>query len=172
MIVVRLLTLALLGGAGLPGCTAEGPATPVAASAPSAPRSGSVGDDATAAQKPLAGTAWRLVEFQSMDDAVGAIRPEDPAEYTMHLRRDGTVAMQLACNRATGTWSVEPSRDPSNGRFRFGPLAVTSALCPPPRLDERIAADARWVRGYLLREGRLHLSLMADGGIYSFEPLD
>lgn len=38
-------------------------------------------------------------------------------------------------------------------------------------MDERIARDASQVRGYLLRDGQLHLSLMADGGIYSWEPL-
>ena len=38
-------------------------------------------------------------------------------------------------------------------------------------MDERIARDAEWVRGYLLRDGQLHLSLMADAGIYSWEPL-
>lgn len=31
------------------------------------------------------------------------------------------------------------------------------------------AGDLGFVRSYLLKDGRLHLSLMADGGIYSFE---
>ena len=120
---------------------------------------------------PLAGTEWRLVEFQSMDDATGTSRPEDPSLYTLRLNADGTVNMRLNCNRANGTWSAEPSADPSNGSFRFGPLAMTRALCPPPSMDEQIAAQSEYVRGYLLREGRLHLSLMADGGIYTWEPI-
>jgi len=37
-----------------------------------------------------------------------------------------------------------------------------------------MAADGikRWpfVRSYVLKDGRLYLSLMADGGIYEFEP--
>jgi heat shock protein HslJ len=118
----------------------------------------------------LADPRWRLVEFRSMDDAIGVVRPHDSALYTMHLKGDGTVAMHLNCNRATGTWASQPSRDVSNGRFEFGPLAATRALCPPPTMDERIAADARFVRGYLLKDGRLHLSLMADAGIYAWEP--
>jgi len=119
---------------------------------------------------PLADTTWRLVEFQSMDDATGTMKPSDPALYTMSLKGDGTVSMRLNCNRATGTWSAEPSADRASGGFRFGPLAATRALCPPPSMDERIAADAEFVRGYLLRDGRLSLSLMADGGIYIWEP--
>ena len=118
---------------------------------------------------PLAGTQWRLAEIQSMDDSVGVIRPIDPSLYTMHLEADGTVHMRLNCNRANGTWTAEPSADPANGRFRFGLLATTKALCPPPHLDEKIAADTVYVRGYLIRENRLYLSLFADGGLYAWE---
>jgi heat shock protein HslJ len=118
----------------------------------------------------LGGTSWRLVEFQSMDDAIGSVKPADPSLYTMSLNSDGTVALRLNCNRATGSWSAEPGSDPSSGRFQFGPLAATRALCPPPSLDERIVAHAEYVRSYLLKDGRLALSLMADGGIYLWEP--
>ena len=100
----------------------------------------------------IAGTTWRLVEFQSMDDATGVVRPDDPALYTMQLNGDGTVNLRLNCNRANGTWSIEPSADPSNGRFQFGPLATTKALCPPPSLDEMIASQAPYIRGYLLKQ--------------------
>ena len=105
-----------------------------------------------------------------MDDAIGTSRPEDPSLYTMQLNADGTVNMQLNCNRANGTWSAEPAADPSSGTFQFGPLAMTRALCPPPSMDEQIAGQAEYISGYLLQEGRLYLSLMADGGIYAWEP--
>jgi heat shock protein HslJ len=120
---------------------------------------------------PLAGTEWRLVEIQSMDDAVGTKRPEDPSLYTMGLGADGRVSMRLNCNRANGSWSATPSADPTNGAFEFGPLAGTRALCPPPSLDEEITRQAQYVRGYMLKDGRLYLSLMADGGILAWEPL-
>jgi len=118
----------------------------------------------------LANTDWRLVEFQSMDDATGTIRPKDPSLFTMRLNADGTVTMRLDCNRATGTWSAQPGPDGSSGRFEFGPLAGTRALCPPPRLDERVTGQAQYVRSFLLKDGRLHLSLMADGGIFVWAP--
>jgi heat shock protein HslJ len=114
----------------------------------------------------LAGTEWRLVEFQSMDDAQGTTRPSEGSLYTMWLHGDGTVTMQLNCNRATGTWSAEPGAGAASGRFEFGPLAATRALCPPPSMDESIVAQSSYVRSYLLKDERLHLSLMADGGIY------
>jgi heat shock protein HslJ len=121
-------------------------------------------------ESPLADTEWRLMEIKSMDDAVGVVRPEDASLYTMHLNADDTVHMRLNCNRATGSWTAEPSADPSNGRVRFGLLASAKALCPPPSLDEKIVADAKYVRGYLLRDNRLYLSLYADGGIHAWGP--
>ncbi|MGD8709076.1 MAG: META domain-containing protein [Ectothiorhodospiraceae bacterium] len=118
----------------------------------------------------LAGSRWRLVEFQSMDDAIGTVRPDDPSRYTMQLKKDGVVTMRLNCNRARGRWSAVPGADAGSGRFEFGPLAVTRARCRPPSMDEQIAAHAEFVRSYLLKDGRLYLSLMADGGIYAWEP--
>ena len=104
-----------------------------------------------------------------MDDSVGVRHPSGGI-YAMQLNADGTVTMQLNCNRANGRWSSEASADPSNGRFEFGPLATTRAFCPPPSLDQQMAAQAQYVRSYLLRNGRLSLSLMADGGIWLWEP--
>lgn len=126
---------------------------------------------AAASANPLAGTEWRLVAFQSMDDAKGTARPSDPSLYTMRLGADGTVNMRLNCNRANGSWKATPSADPSNGQFEFGPLAGTRALCPPPSMDEQITTQAGFVRSYLLKDGRLSLTLMADGGIFVWEPI-
>jgi hypothetical protein len=144
----------------LAGC-GDMPARPVAAA-----------NAAPAANRPLAGTDWRLVEMRSMDDATHIARPDDRAKYTMQLRDDGTVAMQLNCNRASGAWTAAPAADAISGRFTFGPLAGTPALSPPPSLDERVLREAPQVRGYLLKDGRLNLSLFADGGILVWEPAD
>jgi heat shock protein HslJ len=119
---------------------------------------------------PLQGTSWQLVGIQSMDDAQGLRRPADPSRYTLTLQADGKAVLQLDCNRAMGPWQVEPSAEPSNGVFRFGPLASTKALCPEPSLGELLARQLPYVRGYLLRDGRLNLSLLADGGILIWEP--
>ncbi|MCP9840827.1 META domain-containing protein [Synechococcus sp. J7-Johnson] len=124
---------------------------------------------ATAA--PLAGTQWRLVEMQSMDDAQGTTRPADPSRYTLQFNGDGTVQLRLDCNRANGGWSAQPSADPSSGSLRLGPLATTRALCPPPSLGEKLGAQAAFVRGYRLNDGRLTLSLLADGGLLVWEPV-
>jgi heat shock protein HslJ len=157
--LLDVLGLVLIGGI-LAGCqtTADGSAGQTTA--------------ARLPANPLAGTKWRLVSFQSMDDAIGTVRPPDPSLYTMHLQGDGTVSMRLNCNRARGQWSAVPSGDGRSGRFAFEPLAMTRAICPPPSMDAQIAAQAGYIRGYLLKEGMLYLSLMADGGIYAWAPDD
>jgi heat shock protein HslJ len=143
------------------------PQAPTTASSGTAGTGKSVG---SASGRSLANTQWRLMEFQSMDDKKGTVRPMDPSLYTMRLDSDGTVTMRLNCNRATGTWSSEPGSDAASGRFEFGPLAATRALCPSPSMDESIVAQSKFIRSYLLKDGRLYLSLMADGGIYAWEP--
>lgn len=125
----------------------------------------------TFAPSALHGTNWQLIEFQSMDDSQGTTYIDDPSSYVMELRADGTVVMQLNCNRANGTWSAQASADDASGTFRFGPLAATMAVCPPESFDELVTAQAEYVRGYLLRDGNLYLSLMADGGIFAWEPV-
>ena len=169
----RMAAVMLLTGMILMGCGGlkEEVGTPRGVLT-TAPDSGAGGGRAEAeAQKtPLSGTAWRLVEIQSMDDAIGTVRPEDPSLYHMRLNSDGTVLMRLNCNRASGTWSAEAGLKPTSGRFTFGPLASTRYACPPPSLDERMSAEFGYVRSYLLKDGRLYLSLMADGGIYAWEP--
>lgn len=89
------------------------------------------GQDTTSTLNLLAGTSWRLVEFLSMDDAVWAVRPEDPAMYTMSLNDDGTFTMRLNCNRAGGNWSATPAGGRKSGKFEFSRIAMTRALCRP-----------------------------------------
>jgi heat shock protein HslJ len=137
-------------------------------SAPNAPQPGAP-SAVPASATGLTGTQWRLIEFRSSDDAIGIVKPSDPALYTMALSADGSVAFRLNCNRGTGTWKAAATSE-ETGTFTFSPIAMTRALCPPPSMDERIARDAGFVRSYVMKDGLLYLSLMADGGIYAWEP--
>ena len=44
-------------------------------------------------------------------------------------------------------------------------------MCPPGSLHDRIVKDREFVRSYILKDGHLFLALMADGGVYEFEPI-
>jgi para-nitrobenzyl esterase len=44
-------------------------------------------------------------------------------------------------------------------------------MCPPGSFHDRLVKDWEFVRSYIIKDGHLFLSLMADGGIYEFEPI-
>lgn len=111
----------------------------------------------------LAGTSWQLVRFQGGDDTV--LTPTDRTRYTVEFGTDGRVSARIDCNRGSGTWTSTGS-----GQLQFGPMALTRAMCPPGSMHDRIAKDWTFIRSYVIRDGHLLLSLMADGGIYEFEP--
>ena len=112
----------------------------------------------------LAGTSWHFVRFQGGDDRV--VVPDDRSKYTVAFGTDGGVGVRFDCNRGHGSWKSERP-----GQLQFGPLALTRAMCPPGSLHDQFVKHWFYVRSYVLRNGRLYLSLMADGGIYEFEPL-
>jgi para-nitrobenzyl esterase len=111
----------------------------------------------------LGGTAWQLVKFQGGDGTT--LAPDDRTHYTVEFLADGAVAMRIDCNRARGAW-----KSPGPSQLEFGPLAVTRVQCPPGSLHDRILKDVSTVRSYVVRNGHLFLALMADGGVYEFEP--
>lgn len=121
----------------------------------------------------LGGSYWQLVEFQSMDDAQGTKRPDDRAKYTIAFDNEGgeegNVALRLDCNRGVGAWK-NPIAHAMGGTLEFGPLGVTRALCPPPTMGEFLAQQLGYVRSFTIRDGRLYMALMADGGIIVWEP--
>jgi heat shock protein HslJ len=112
----------------------------------------------------LGGTSWRLVKFQGGDETT--LTPDDPAKYTIAFEPDGRLSARIDCNRGMGTW--KSSAPP---QLEFGPLALTRAMCPPGSLHNQIVKQWPYVRSYVMRDGHLFLSLMADGGIYEFEPI-
>lgn len=119
----------------------------------------------------LGGTAWQLVAIQSMDDTQGTTKINAPERFTLQFGSDGQANLRLDCNRGMGRYDATAASDGRSGSIQFGPIAATRARCPPPHLDERVARDLPHVRGYLLKDGKLFLSLMADGGIYEWAPI-
>lgn len=116
----------------------------------------------------LEGTAWRLVSIQSMDDKQGTTTVQDPTKYTVEFGADGQASFQIDCNRGRGTWQAEAAGGDS-GKLTFGPIATTRMACAPPTIDSQVSSALVNVRGYRVIDGRLHMSLLADGGILDWE---
>jgi para-nitrobenzyl esterase len=111
----------------------------------------------------LAGTSWQLVKFQGGDGTVRT--PDDRTKYTLAFADDGIFTVRFDCNRGRGGWkSLGPNQ------LEFGAMAMTRAACPPGSLHDQLVKHWAYVRSYVFKGGHLYLSLMADGGIYEFEP--
>jgi para-nitrobenzyl esterase len=112
----------------------------------------------------LGGVVWQLVKFQGGDGKVLAPAGE---KYTLEFGADGRLRARVACNRGSGTFKTD-----GNSQVEIGPIAVTRAMCPPGAMDmhDHILKQLPHIRSYVIKDGRLYLSLMADGGIYEFEP--
>ncbi len=120
-------------------------------------------DPTPAASDALTSTSWQLVRFEGGDDTV--LTPDDGAKYTLDFEPDGRLIARVDCNRGVGTWTSEgPSQ------LEFGPIGLTRAMCPSGSLHDRVARDFEYVRTYVIQDGHLFLSLMADAGIYEYEP--
>lgn len=116
-------------------------------------------------------TSWRLAEIQSMDDTQGITAVPDTQRYTVTFDGGVRASFQIDCNRGSSSWVATPGESGVSGRLTFGPIATTKMACPPGSLDHRVSSALAGVRTYLIEGGRLHLSLMADSGVLTWQPI-
>jgi heat shock protein HslJ len=159
---IRILPIAFLL---LVACSATTPNT--ATQSATTPGTTTTGTTSSSAPPPtdytvLKGT-WRLIELQSSGDGVGVVRPDHPAKYELTLADDGSAALLLDCNGATGRWTSSATGE-MQGTITFTPLAMSRAVCPPGSFDTRIAHELAHARTYVLKDGRLILIVTADSG--------
>jgi len=152
-VCMRPRTLVIASVAVLATAVALAASTQTRGSAPPKPQS---------AAAVLGGTSWQLVKFESGQGKT--FLPDDRTKYTVAFAGDGTLAVRVDCNRGTGTW-----KSPAAGQITFGPLALTRAACPEGSMHDQIVKNWSLIRGYVIQDGNLYLSLSADGGIYEFE---
>ena len=118
---------------------------------------------ASASSSPLQNTMWQLVTFQGGDGKT--LTPDDRTKYTLDFGSGGRLTAQVDCNRGTGIWKATGS-----SQLELGPLALTRAKCAEGSLHDQIVKQWTFIRSFLIKDGHLFLALMADGGIYEFEP--
>ena len=127
------------------------------------------GCGSAAVPEPLTGTSWQLLSIESMAPAEQpSTTIDEPGLYRVTFGDDGRATFQVHCNRGSSTWQAEAAA-PDSGSLTFGELALTRMFCPQPSADTKVAAALGQVRSYLLSDGKLHMSLLADGGIMHWE---
>jgi para-nitrobenzyl esterase len=106
---------------------------------------------------------WQLVRIQDGSGRVAI--PDVKAKYTLEFDALGRFDARIDCNRARGSWA---SRAP--GQLLLGPVELERAGCARGSLHDYIVKQLPYVRSYLVKENRLYLILMADGGALEYEP--
>jgi heat shock protein HslJ len=113
----------------------------------------------------LQGTTWQLVKFVGGDGRI--LKPDDRAKYSIEFADAGRMNARIDCNRGRATWKAAGA----SGPIELGPLALTRAKCPAGSMHDQMVRLWGYIRSYLIKDGHLFLSLMADGGSYEFEPV-
>lgn len=113
----------------------------------------------------LQGTTWQLVKFLGGDGKI--LKPDDRAKYTIEFADTGRVNVRIDCNRGRATWKAAGA----SGPIELGPLGLTRAKCPAGSMHDQIVRLWGYIRSYVIKDGHLFLSLMADAGSYEFEPM-
>jgi para-nitrobenzyl esterase len=103
---------------------------------------------------------WEWISFTSPVEQLNVGSPE---RYTIKFDREGRVNLRADCNRGAGTYTF--GRDRS---IKFGPMAVTRAMCPPGSLSDRFVKELSRVSNFLIKGGELYLELPVDSGWLGF----
>jgi len=109
----------------------------------------------------LCGVTWKWQGTVLHDES--RIEPEDPAQYTLEFKENGTLALQVDCNRGAGTYHA------SDGSLSLDIKLLTKAACAPESLDREYLKDLNSVGDYAIEDGALVLKLRLDAGVMRFE---
>ncbi len=110
----------------------------------------------------LTGVAWEWEQFEGGDGVVGA--PDDPSQYSLQFHEDGSLSGQVDCNRGTGSYEVD-------GSSISIVLATTRMMCHENSLDAEFGRYLAEASSFVIRDGKLALSLPVDSGITTFNPV-
>ena len=76
----------------------------------------------------LQGGVWRLASMET--ETGGRFVPQDPGQFTVEFKPDGTIGVRADCNVCGGSYSL------SGDRLTVGPLVCTLIACPTGRGQE------------------------------------
>jgi len=111
----------------------------------------------------LTGQVWQLQEIQYNDGKL--LTAEPPENYTLEFLADGSIVAKADCNQAIGSFSTTDSRE-----IEIGPLATTSAACPPGSIGDDYVQGLNNVAIYFFQDGNLFLDIRYDTGTMRFAP--
>lgn len=102
---------------------------------------------------------WQWVEAAYADGSTKTV--DDPARYTLTLRPDGAVEVQIDCNLGSGSYVL------SDQGLTLSINLTTRVACAQGSLADAYLRDLNQVAGYQVAGDKLTLTL-TDGGVLTF----
>jgi heat shock protein HslJ len=121
-----------------------------------------VGAAGRSATDSIVGLTWEWVESVYSDDT--SVEVYDPNSYTLTLLPDGSVALQVDCNRGGGTYTLDGSQ------LTLDVAIMTRVACPEGTLSEVFMRDLSAAATYVMDGEDLIINLFADAGNMRFQP--
>lgn len=90
--------------------------------------------------------------------------PENPANYTVQFKNDGTVSVKAGCNQKGGTYSVSAGEKTISIEITHS----TMAFCPEGSLEDEFVKGLSAAAIYFIKDGDLYIDLKYDSGTIRF----
>jgi len=126
-----------------------------------------VSSKGTSGNQTLTGAVWQWTAFV---DPLRKTTVDDPSQYTVEFRADGSVSAKADCNQGNGTYTAENDEKGSSGSIDIEIMAMTMAMCPPESLSDQFVQYLNEAAIYFLEGENLYLDLPADSGTMIFAP--
>ncbi len=128
-------------------------------------------DGAAADSNPyqLAGTTWLLIQ-QGPASEVDSLAEVVPYAYTMSFDKDGSASFKFDCNLGNGRWKGS-ARGP-DGSLTFGPITVSTKICPAGSISEQLSGDIHGSISYSIDDGRLTMRTHDPDRLYVWDGVD
>jgi len=118
-------------------------------------------------ERALVANTWYLASIIDAQEEI-RLRPQLSERHNLTFERDGSLRIQLDCNRGNADWRARPGSGGMGG-LTIGRVASTRALCPPPSYGERMAAELPQVDSYELGVAGRTLMIRSGDTIFGFE---
>jgi heat shock protein HslJ len=115
----------------------------------------------------LTGVVWQWISFV---DPLNKTTIDDPAQYTVEFKADGSVSAKADCNQGSGTYTAENDGNASSGSIDIEIMAMTMAMCPPESLSDQFVQYLNEAAIFFYDGQNLGLDLPVDSGTMLFSP--
>ncbi len=113
------------------------------------------------AESGIVGIVWQWVENTYNNDTQTVV--PDPSTYTMVLFPDGTVDLQVDCNRGGGTYTLDGSQ------LTINVATLTRMACPEGSLSEEYVQSLNSAVTYVMDGADLIVNMAVDTGNMRFQ---